>query len=137
MKEIVITNLNKGQRCDKFVRKYLNEAPTNKPQNNSGNKNAGANTSTAFNDEYLNKNKQNRPASVGAQIAKTAGSRQDAILQMIDKSSKDYASIAYLDDSDIEDKLFENQTLLKQPIVRNGKTAATVGLEPKTWESWK
>ena len=27
MKEIVITNLNKGQRCDKFVRKYLNEAP--------------------------------------------------------------------------------------------------------------
>jgi hypothetical protein len=55
------------------IQKYLNEAPTNKPQNNSGNKNAGANTSTAFNDEYLNKNKQNRPASVGAQIAKTAG----------------------------------------------------------------
>ena len=75
--------------------------------------------------------------SVVQAIAKTVGSRQDAILQMIDKSSKDYASIAYLDDSDIEDKLFENQTLLKQPIVRNGKTAATVGLEPKTWECWK
>ncbi len=75
--------------------------------------------------------------SVVLAIAKTAGSRQDAILQMIDKSSKDYASIAYLDDSDIENKLFENQTLLKQPIVRNGKTAATVGLEPKTWECWK
>lgn len=75
--------------------------------------------------------------SVVQAITKTAGSRQDAILQMIDKSSKDYASIAYLDDRDIEDKLFENQTLLKQPIVRNGKTAATVGLEPKTWESWK
>ena len=27
MKEIVITSVNKGQRCDKFVRKYLNEAP--------------------------------------------------------------------------------------------------------------
>jgi arsenate reductase-like glutaredoxin family protein len=75
--------------------------------------------------------------SVVQAIAKTAGSRQDAILQMIDKSSKDYASIAYLDDSDIEDKLFEKQTLLKQPIVRNGKTAATVGLEQKVWESWK
>jgi arsenate reductase-like glutaredoxin family protein len=75
--------------------------------------------------------------SVVQAIAKTAGSRQEAILQMIDKSSKDYASIAYLDDSDIEDKLFENQTLLKQPIVRNGKTAATVGLESNTWESWK
>ena len=75
--------------------------------------------------------------SVVQAIAKTTGSRQDAILQMIDKSSKDYASIAYLDDSDIEDKLFENQTLLKQPIVRNGKTATTIGLEPKTWENWK
>ena len=75
--------------------------------------------------------------SVVQAIAKTAGSRQDAILQMIDKSNKDYASIAYLDESDIEDKLFENQTLLKQPIVRNGKTAATIGLEQKVWESWK
>lgn len=27
MKEILITNLNKGQRADKFVRKYLNDAP--------------------------------------------------------------------------------------------------------------
>jgi len=56
---------------------------------------------------------------------------------MIDKSAKDYASIAYLDDSEIENKLFENQSLLKQPVVRNGKTMATVGLEPKIWESWK
>ena len=75
--------------------------------------------------------------SVVQAIAKDAGSRQDAILQMIDKSAKDYASIAYLDDSEIENKLFENQSLLKQPVVRNGKTLATVGLEPKVWESWK
>ena len=56
---------------------------------------------------------------------------------MIDKNSKDYASIAYLDDSDIEKKLFENQNLLKQPIVRNGKTLGTVGLAPKVWETWQ
>ena len=55
---------------------------------------------------------------------------------MIDTKSKDYASIAYLDDSDVEEKLFNNQSLLKQPIVRNGKTQATVGLEPKIWEQW-
>ena len=40
------------------------------------------------------------------------------------------------DESDIEDKLFENQNLLKQPVVRNGKTLATVGLNPKIWETW-
>ena len=41
-----------------------------------------------------------------------------------------------LDDSEIEDKLFNNQNLLKQPVVRNGKTLATVGLSPKIWETW-
>ena len=75
--------------------------------------------------------------SVVQSISKTAGSRQDALEQMIDKSSKDYSSIAYLDESDIEEKLFENQNLLKQPIVRNEKTLATVGMATKIWETWK
>lgn len=75
--------------------------------------------------------------SVVQAITKNAPSRQDAVLQMIDKSAKDYASIAYLDDSEIEEKLFENQSLLKQPIVRNGKMSATIGLDTKTWSTWK
>ena len=75
--------------------------------------------------------------SVVQSIAKTAGSRAEAVQQMIDKSAKDYASIAYLDDSDIEKKLFENQNLLKQPIIRNGKNLGTVGLVPKVWETWQ
>ena len=74
--------------------------------------------------------------SVVDSLRKTAGSKQEALQQMIDTKSKDYASIAYLDDSDVEEKLFNNQSLLKQPIVRNGKTQATVGLEPKIWEQW-
>ena len=74
--------------------------------------------------------------SVVAVLAKETGSKAEALQKMIDKSSKDYASIAYLDDSDIEEKLFQNQNLLKQPIVRNGKNQATVGLEPKIWENW-
>ena len=62
----------------------------------------------------------------------------EAIEAMIDKKSKDYASIAYLDDSEKEEKLFENQAkLLKQPICRNGKTDATVGMAQKVWEGWK
>ena len=75
--------------------------------------------------------------SVVQVLTKTEGNRQDAILSMIDKSSKDYSSIAYLDESDIEEKLFENQNLLKQPIVRNGKNFATVGIATKIWETWK
>lgn len=76
--------------------------------------------------------------SVVDALARELGSRADAIQEMIDKKSKDYASIAYLDDSEIESKLFENQLkLMKQPICRNGKQTATVGLQQKKWEEWK
>ena len=76
--------------------------------------------------------------SVVDALARATGSRADAIEEMIDKKSKDYAAIAYLDDSEKAVKLFENQlTLMKQPVCRNGKNAATVGLAQKTWENWK
>ena len=76
--------------------------------------------------------------SVVDAITREAGSRADAIEEMTDKKSKDYASIAYLEDSEKADKLFENQLkLMKQPVCRNGKNAATVGLAQKTWETWK
>lgn len=56
-------------------------------------------------------------------LAKQAGSRSDAVDALIDTKSKDYAAIAYLDDEDKADKLFENQkSLMKQPVCRNGKT---------------
>lgn len=71
-------------------------------------------------------------------LTREYGSRDAAIDALIDKKSKDYASIAYLDDSEKADKLFENQLkLMKLPICRNGKNAATVGLAQKTWETWK
>ena len=75
--------------------------------------------------------------SVVESVSRVAGSRAEAVELLADKNSKDYASFAYLDDSDKEEKLFENQLLLKLPICRNGKNAATCGLEVKIWEGWK
>ncbi len=76
--------------------------------------------------------------SVVDALARETGSRADAIEELIDKKSKDYASIAYLDDGDKADKLFENQLkLLRQPVCRNGKQFASVGLVQKVWENWK
>ncbi|MCQ2590176.1 MAG: ArsC family transcriptional regulator [Treponema sp.] len=75
--------------------------------------------------------------SVITALAKQAGGRADAIDSLIDKKNKDYASIAYLDDSDKADKLFENQKLMVLPVCRNGKDKATVGLAVKIWEEWK
>lgn len=75
--------------------------------------------------------------SVVESVSRSAGSRAEAVELLADKKSKDYASFAYLDDSDKEEKLFENQLLLKLPVCRNGKNAATCGLEVKIWEGWK
>ncbi|WP_273464495.1 arsenate reductase family protein [Treponema berlinense] len=75
--------------------------------------------------------------SVVESVSRVAGSRAEAVELLADKNSKDYASFAYLDDYDKEEKLFENQLLLKLPVCRNGKNAATCGLEVKIWEGWK
>lgn len=76
--------------------------------------------------------------SVVSALAKREGGRAAAIEAMTDTKAKDYAAIAYLDDSEKEGKLFENQAkLLRQPVCRNGKTEASVGMAQKIWESWK
>ncbi len=42
----------------------------------------------------------------------------------------------YMDDAAAkEDKLFDNQKLIKAPVVRNGRQA-TVGYRPDVWETW-
>lgn len=76
--------------------------------------------------------------SVVTALSKREGGRTEAVEALVDKKSSEYSSFAYLDDSEKEDKLFDNQQkLLKQPVCRNGKTDATVGMDQKIWETWK
>ena len=54
-----------------------------------------------------------------------------------DSKSPDLDLIRYMADSvDKEDKVFDNQMLIKMPIVRNGKKA-TVGYCPEVWGTWE
>lgn len=46
------------------------------------------------------------------------------------------ALIKYFPDEDKDEKILENQQVLKTPIVRNGKLA-TVGYKPEIWKSWE
>lgn len=51
--------------------------------------------------------------------------------------SEDITLMKYMDDGRTkEDKVFEDPTLMKTPIVRNGKQA-TVGYCPEIWATWK
>lgn len=59
--------------------------------------------------------------------------------EMIDHEYKDkdlLALIRYITESDRAEKVFENQQVLKQPIVRNGRQA-TVGYAPDIWKTWQ
>lgn len=58
---------------------------------------------------------------------------------LIDEKSKAYEGsfIKYLADEEAkEEKLLEDGTLFKTPIVRNGKKA-TVGYKPEIWKDWE
>ena len=45
------------------------------------------------------------------------------------------ALIKYIAAEDRDEKLLENQKVLKSPIVRNGKKA-TIGYQPEVWKTW-
>ena len=58
---------------------------------------------------------------------------------LIDWESKDpqITLMKYMDDKRAkEDKAFDDPTLMKTPIVRNGKQA-TAGYHPEIWETWE
>ena len=60
------------------------------------------------------------------------------IENLLDENCKDkdaLALIKYISDEDKDEKILENQKVLKTPIVRNGKQA-TVGYQPETWKGW-
>ena len=57
---------------------------------------------------------------------------------MIDPDCKDkdlLALIRYIAAEDRAQKVLENQSVLKLPVVRNGKLA-TVGYQPDIWKKW-
>ena len=60
----------------------------------------------------------------------------DAMLDENGKDKNTLALIKYLSEADKEEKILENQQVLKTPIVRNGKKA-TVGYMPDVWKLWE
>ena len=57
---------------------------------------------------------------------------------LIDENAKDkdlLILIKYLSDTDREEKVYENQHIIKTPVVRNGQKA-TVGYCPEVWKEW-
>ena len=59
--------------------------------------------------------------------------------KLIDFDCKDkdlLALITYIAEEDKAEKILENQSIIKLPVVRNGKQA-TIGYQPEIWKGWK
>ena len=58
---------------------------------------------------------------------------------LVNKDAKDADTVAllqYLAPDQKFDKLLENQQVVREPVVRNGKKA-TVGYAPEVWKTWE
>lgn len=60
----------------------------------------------------------------------------DALLNPKAKDQDALALVTHLAESQRFDKLLENQQVLAEPIVRNGRQA-TVGYAPDVWKTWE
>ena len=58
----------------------------------------------------------------------------DIMLDIYAKDTEAVSLIRYIYDK--EDKLYENQQVIKLPVVRNGRQA-TVGYQPDVWKGWQ
>ncbi len=75
-----------------------------------------------------------------------AGKEFDSVLRAVggidrlidwDGRSSEITLMKYMDDARAkEDKVFDDPTLMKTPVVRNGKSA-TVGYCPEIWARWE
>ncbi len=75
-----------------------------------------------------------------------AGKEFDSVLRAVggvdnlidwDSKSQEVTNMRYMEDKIAkEDKLFDDPSLMRTPIVRNGKQA-TVGYCPEIWEKWE
>ena len=59
--------------------------------------------------------------------------------EMINPDCKDkdlLALVQYMSGDDKLEKILENQSLIKTPVVRNGKQS-TIGYQPEVWKKWE
>lgn len=67
---------------------------------------------------------------------KQAAGGLDALLDSGCKDQDTLALVRHLTEEQKDEKVLENQQILKTPIVRNGQKA-TVGYKPDLWKDWK
>lgn len=85
--------------------------------------------------QYIDMDEKGLSKGEFTSVARAVGGPED----LLDPDAKDQdtlALISYLGSSQKADKIFENQQVIRTPIVRNG-AKATVGYQPDVWKGWE
>ena len=85
--------------------------------------------------QYIDLNQKEISKGELRSVAQAVG----GLAALIDEKAKDSYAVALLrhtPEGMLLDKLLENQQVLRQPIVRNGRQA-TVGYAPDVWKTWE
>ena len=69
-----------------------------------------------------------------ASVAQANGGLENMI-NWEDKNQDTLALIKYIADEDKLEKILENPSVIKTPVVRNGKQS-TLGYQPEVWKGW-
>ena len=59
----------------------------------------------------------------------------DAMINLEGKDKDTLALIKYIADEDKLEKILENPSVIRTPIVRNGRQS-TIGYQPEVWKGW-
>ena len=59
----------------------------------------------------------------------------DAMINLEGKDKDTLALIKYIADEDKLEKILENTSVIRTPIVRNGRQS-TIGYQPEVWKGW-
>ena len=59
----------------------------------------------------------------------------DAMINWEGKDKDTLALIKYIADEDKLEKILENPSVIRTPIVRNGRQS-TIGYQPEVWKGW-
>ena len=88
---------------------------------------------------HVKQNASSRSAALSFNLLTWVMQAVGGVDAMIDPECKDkelLALVTYISADERAEKVMENQSVIRQPIVRNGRQA-TVGYVPEVWKTWQ
>lgn len=85
--------------------------------------------------QFIDMNEKGMSRGEYQSVCQALGGR-DALLDEKCRNQEALTLVKYLSEEEKDEKILDNQNIVKTPVVRNGKQA-TIGYHPEIWKEWK